>query len=198
MEKIDIKNLKVGDKFDQPLLTDAYNVLLEADAPLQKTDIEKLKQWAILEVYTFGSPLKPIEEMSEDEIKSTIENAALPQETTPVSSAREISIEAIKKEYQTFQERRKIFESHIIQTTHELGKCYQYLIAKKPINSDNIVMCANKLTDEILNTPLQTIPLIYKNFSANHTIHHLLHTAAYGISLARALKMKKSTIEKFV
>jgi len=54
---IKIENLQPGMIFTAPLFIDEHNILVRANEPIKKTDIEKLLKWGIDKVYTEGEIL---------------------------------------------------------------------------------------------------------------------------------------------
>jgi len=62
MKKVPVKTLHPGLRFSKPVFIDADNILVPAEVPIRKKDIDRLNSWGIDEVETDGAILPSQEE----------------------------------------------------------------------------------------------------------------------------------------
>jgi len=86
MKKVSVKTLQPGIRFSEPVYIDGDNILVPADVPVRKKDIDRLNSWGITEVETDGDILP-----SEDEPgKQTGSGAS--EDKAPGAAARADSV----------------------------------------------------------------------------------------------------------
>jgi len=87
MKKVQVKTLQPGIRFSEPVFIDGDNILVPADVPVRKKDIDRLNSWGITEVETDGDILpsedEPGKQTGSDTSEDKAQGAAAGEDSVP-------------------------------------------------------------------------------------------------------------------
>jgi hypothetical protein len=76
MKKVEVKTLKAGLSFSEPVYIEGNNLLVPAGVAIRKKDIDRLNSWGIEMVETNGDPISPDQAKSDKPAPKGKESAA--------------------------------------------------------------------------------------------------------------------------
>ncbi|GIX43393.1 MAG: metal-dependent phosphohydrolase [Leptospiraceae bacterium] len=184
---IKIEDLKPGMVFTSPLYIDDENILVRANEPIKKTDIEKLLKWGIDVVYTDGDLI--IEQNKE--LKKNIESKGN-------KVLQELDDIKLHKDYAKLKDFKEEFQERIITIGSILRRNFKDLVEKKQFNNHEILSEALYLTNQIVEYRFFPLLLLGIRISDDVIVHHSIHTACYGGYLGKLINLSKVRIQDLV
>jgi HD-GYP domain-containing protein (c-di-GMP phosphodiesterase class II) len=184
---IRIENLQPGMVFTAPLYIDDDNILVRANEPIKKTDIEKLLKWGIDFVYTEGELILD---------QNYVEKKSI--ETKGNKVLQELDDIKLHKDYNKLREFKQEFTERIIEIGKKLRINFRDLIEKKQFNNHELLTEALYLTNQIMEYRFFPLLLYDIRISDDIIIHHSLHAACYGGYLGKLINLNKIRIQELV
>lgn len=182
---IKIENLQPGMIFTAPLFIDEHNILVRANEPIKKTDIEKLLKWGIDKVYTEGEIL-----LDSDTTQLKTDDKS--------KNLQELEELKLSKEYAKLKEFKKEFSDRLLEIGQKLRRNFRDLIEKKQFNNHEILSEALYLTNQITEYQFFPLLLLGLRISDDIIVHHSLNAACYGGFLGKLINLSKGKIQEIV
>lgn len=170
MNAMQTADLKPGMSFSQPVYMDKNNSLLVgANVPLKATDIERLKRWNIVEVYSEGV---------------AVAGTAPQNEFHPVNKNVEKNLTELYRNLVQNREKCKASYHEMLEKTRLMLSKFKSL---KEIDDQKVLSIHTTILSELdLRKPLLMNLIIMRN-SFDYIVSHSLSVAVFAVMIARSL-----------
>lgn len=170
MNKYDVEDLQVGNKFDKPVYIDNTTVLVEENIPISEDDIKKLMRWGVLSVFTEGS-------MIEEQKPDTVVEVSGPELTN-----------RILKQYNELLLKRKDLVAVHQETCQAVEQIYQAIKSSQSFQIEILYKPLDKIIDLISNYKNIFLFLYGLGEDKDHFVVHSVNVTFYAVLIGLALK----------
>ncbi len=183
MNKISVSDLKPGMAFDKPVYLDPENMLVKANEPISRSDIERLNKWNIKEVETTGQILSAGgEEKPKASLEDTVENQQELEE-----------IEAVISNLKQTIKKREALRTMFIEGEGLVKEAYEHISDDKPFQVSRLRNFAENLVTLVDDAP-DCFAYLYYQAEEPSLFTHVISAAIFGISLASAIQLSKPRV----